>query len=278
MSERKEEILRPLRGDDIPAAFQLSAQAGWNQTEEDWHTLLDFAHETCFGIEIAGELASTTTLICYGRRLGWIGMVLTKSEFRRRGLARKLLQHTLNVADQMGIETLKLDATDQGQSLYLQCGFRGEHQIERWSCQTNGKRGTETAQLSSLQAPWCSWCEQDRKHFGADRLPLLERLARQNSPLLRNHAYLFARPGRSCAYLGPCVSDNPEDARTLIASCIKQSCGSWFWDLFPDNGNAVDIAHQLGFRAQRHLLRMARGKQLAHDIDATYAIAGFELG
>src|SRR5215831_17136543 len=115
MIDSEEEILRPLNVGDIPAAFQLSQQAGWNQTEEDWHTLLNLAHETCFGIEIQGQLASTTTLICYGRLLGWIGMVLTRSDFRRRGLARKLLQHTLNVADKMGIETLKLDATDQGQ-------------------------------------------------------------------------------------------------------------------------------------------------------------------
>src|SRR5215831_7863784 len=132
MSERKEEILRSLRVDDVSEAFQLSAQAGWNQTEEDWHLLLELAPGTCFGIEIRGELASTTTLLCYGRRLGWIGMVLTKSGFQRRGLARKLLQHTLNVADKIGMETLKLDATDQGQHLYLQCGFREEHQIERW--------------------------------------------------------------------------------------------------------------------------------------------------
>jgi len=271
MSESKA-VLRPLSTEDIPAAFQLSAQAGWNQTEEDWRTLLDLAPETCFGIEIRGELASTTTLICYGRTLGWIGMVLTKSDFKRRGLARKLLQHTLNVADKMGIETLKLDATDQGQPLYVQYGFRGEHAIERWS-----RSDGETGRFSSVPGSPV-WCEHDIKYFGADRLPLLERLAQGNSVLLEHRAYLFARPGRVCAYVGPCVSDNPEDARNLISLCSEKTGGSWCWDLFPDNRNAVAIARDLGFTPQRHLLRMARGKELVQDIDAIYAIAGFELG
>jgi len=273
MIDSEEGILRPLNVDDIPAAFQLSAEAGWNQTEEDWHTLLDLAPKTCFGIEIQGQLASTTTLICYGLRLGWIGMVLTRSDFRRRGLARKLLQHTLNVADKMGVETLKLDATDQGQPLYLRCGFRGEHQIERWSLS-----GGETAQLPSVPPAPFVWAESDLKYFGADRRPLLGRLAQRNSPLRHNGAYLFARPGRVCAYIGPCVSDNPGHARTLISDCLENAGGSWFWDLFPGNRNAVAIARELRFMPQRHLLRMSRGKKLEQHIDATYAIAGFELG
>ena len=273
MIDREEEVLRPLDVDDMPAAFQLSSQAGWNQTEDDWRTLLDLAPKTCFGIEIQGRLASTITLICYGRRLGWIGMVLTRTEFQGRGLARKLLQHTLHLADKMGMETLKLDATDQGQQLYLQSGFRGEHPIERWS-----RHDGRTAQFPSGPFPRRAWAERDLKYFGADRLPLLERLAQRNSLLLRNRAYLLARPGRVCAYLGPCVSDNPEDARSLISTCLEEKLGSWSWDLFPGNHNALGIARDLGFTPQRHLLRMARGKELAQNIDATYAIAGFELG
>src|SRR4029077_10308149 len=88
MAER--EILRTLRLEDVPSAFQLSAQAGWNQTEEDWRMLLELAPKTCLAIEANGQLAATTTLLCYGQQLAWIGMVLTKTEFQRRGFARKL--------------------------------------------------------------------------------------------------------------------------------------------------------------------------------------------
>src|SRR4051812_28835949 len=114
MIESGSEKLRRLRAEDIPAAAELSAQAGWNQTEEDWRTLLELSAQGCLAIEVDGHLAATTTLLCYGRRLAWLGMVLTKAEYQRRGFARKLLECALKYADSMGIATIKLDATDQG--------------------------------------------------------------------------------------------------------------------------------------------------------------------
>jgi len=271
MAER--ETLRTMKAEDVPAAFRLSAQAGWNQTEEDWRTLLELAPKTCLAIEVDGQLAATTTLVCYRRRLAWIGMVLTRLEFQRRGFAKKLFGEALKRADEMGIETIKLDATKQGQPLYEQFGFRGEEEIVRWSRQNSG-----TEPLSVVRSSPPVWRQLDANYFGADRVSLLERLAEINPPTLRGQSYLFSRPGRASAYLGPCVSDNPEDARSLISACVQSSQCSWYWDLFPGNRQAASIARDLGFTPQRHLLRMARGKELREERDAIYATAGFELG
>jgi ribosomal protein S18 acetylase RimI-like enzyme len=267
------QTLRTMRAEDVPAAFQLSAQAGWNQTEEDWRTLLALAPETCLAIEVDGQLAATTTLLCYGRRLAWIGMVLTRLEFQRRGFAKRLFREVLKRADEMGIETIKLDGTEQGQPLYEQFGFRGEEEIVRYS---RPNSGTELLPVVRSSAP--VWRQVDPKYFGADRLRLLERLAERNPPAVREHSYLFSRPGRASAYLGPCVSDNPEDARNMIFACVENSLSSWYWDLFPSNLQAATIASEVGFIPQRRLLRMARGKELRESRNAIYAIAGFELG
>ena len=88
-------ILRRLAASDVPAALELSEQAGWNQTADDWRMLIDLAPEGCLAIEVEGKLAATTTLLCYGRRLAWIGMVLTKKSYRGRGFARRLLTQAL---------------------------------------------------------------------------------------------------------------------------------------------------------------------------------------
>src|SRR5256885_2262747 len=125
--------LRSLTHAHIAQAVDLSALAGWNQTAYDWSLLLDLEPQHCWGIEIDGILAATTTLVSYERRLAWIGMVLTHTEFRRRGLARSLVKHALQAARDQKIETVKLDATELGQPLYESLGFRCEQAIERWS-------------------------------------------------------------------------------------------------------------------------------------------------
>ncbi len=274
MTETGREKLRRLCAEDIPAATQLSAQAAWNQTAEDWRTLLELSPEGCLAIEVDGHLAATTTLLCYGRRLAWLGMVLTKSEYQRRGFARKLLTHALEYADKMGIATIKLDATDQGQPLYGSLGFRSEQEIERWS-RPGGNAAQLPAGRTSVEEPWR---DLDSLVFGADRSQLLERLAQLNPPRSLSQSYLLSRPGRVTAYLGPCISENLGTARRMIEECIQNTRCAWSWDLFPRNQDAVAVARDLGFSPQRHLVRMARGKELREKEDAIYAIAGFELG
>jgi GNAT superfamily N-acetyltransferase len=274
MPECESGKLRMLRAEDVPAAFELSAEAGWNQTEEDWRMLLDLAPEGCLAIEADGHVAATATLVCYEPRLAWIGMVLTRREYRRRGLARSLLATTLAQADQMGIETTKLDATEQGMPLYEEFGFHAEQKVERWS--RPGEPVTQfPAVLHTSNEPWR---ESDVLTFGADRSRLLGMLAQRNHPMVVSRSYLFTRPGRVTAYLGPCVGENPGTVRHLIEQCLQNTSCGWSWDLFPSNQEAVDLARDLGFTPQRQLLRMVRGKGLRQNESTMYAIAGFELG
>ena len=271
-------ILRRLSIPDVPAALELSEQAGWNQTAEDWRMLIDLAPEGCIAIEVDGELAATTTLLCYGRRLAWIGMVLTKKSYRGRGFARRLLTQALSLADQKAIETVKLDATDQGQPLYEKMGFRSEQAVERWTRPGSGyAKGTA---VPVDERPPENWRMADHRAFGADRSELLERLARRGQPPFAiDGSYLLTRPGRHSHYVGPSVCDAPGSARALIERALPtlgdRDCS---WDLLPANTAAVAIARNLAFTPTRRLQRMVRGKDLHADNDSIYAIAGFELG
>lgn len=220
-------------------------------------------------MECNGALAATTTLVCYGRRLGWIGMVLTRPDFRRRGLARLLLGRALAMADASGVETLGLDATDEGRPLYEQLGFLPAAAIERWY--RPGRPGNTAGADSPedtrpLPVP-------DSRAFGADRSIALRKLG---NPLVAHDGYLFHRPGVRAHYMGPCIAGTPETARGLIARVHHET--GVFWDLFPGHTHAADLASALGFRPQRRLTRMLRGAPLKSETSLVYAIAGFELG
>lgn len=277
MSDCSGVILRRLVASDIPAAVGLSEEAGWNQTSEDWRMLIDLAPQGCLAIESDGKLAATTTLLCYSRHLAWIGMVLTSKSHRGRGFARCLLTQVLRQADQMQIETVKLDATDQGRPLYEKMGFRFEQAVERWSRPaSNNSLGT----MLPVDAPAAkNWLMADRRSFGADRSELLERLARRSQAYFIEGSYLLTRPGRQTSYLGPSVCDAPEAARALMARALQaEASQGWSWDLLPTNVAAAAIARDLAFTPTRRLQRMVRGKELRAKEEMIYAIAGFELG
>src|SRR3954453_8903688 len=182
--------------------MELSGQAGWNQTADDWRTLLALAPDGCFGIDCDGQLVATASLVCYGTRLAWLGMVLTQMEDRGRGLASTLVRECLFQADQCGIETVKLDATQKGQRIYERFRFEPEQLAERWEA-------TIPFSGCSMHLPETDWQlpaqRLDRCAFGANRLVLLQRIARQSIAVATESAFVFTRPGSLRRYLGPCV-------------------------------------------------------------------------
>jgi GNAT superfamily N-acetyltransferase len=267
--------LRRLNSGDVASAVELSSFAGWNQTAEDWRMLMDLAPDGCFAVEADGQLISTTTIVCYGNRLAWIGMVLTRPEYRGLGFARQLLAHALDYADIRGVETVKLDATEFGKPLYAKFGFLAEQTVERWvrpSTANSPSRGNcmDQGEFS---------CELDARAFGTDRSIMLKQLAGRSRVYADSGSFLFARAGRNSRYLGPSITTGVETAHALFMRAMDQSPdGSWAWDVLASNQQAVALALELGFSRQRLLTRMVRGKQLTARDDMVYAIAGFELG
>ena len=261
--------------------MRLTEAAGWNQTETDWHNLLRLAPETCFGVECNGVLAATATAVCYERRLAWIGMVLTDSAYRRRGFARRLMEHAIEALTARQMEWIKLDATEMGAPLYRDLGFEPERGIERWEAAAAQAPGV-------LDLSWRDrWSALDRLAFGADRSQLLAMLAPLGAACLAEDAgegYAMARPGSQAAYFGPCVSRSPETAGELLAWFLARHPQTLVcWDLLPHNTEAVRLARACGFAPVRRLVRMARrgvpGRApLAHDDSLVFAVAGFEYG
>jgi len=201
-------------------------------------------------------------------------MVLTHRQYQRRGFARRLLEHCLNKADELGVQTIKLDATDQGWPIYEKMGFRMEQTIQRWAgCLMPGA----TEALGCAERSLAKLTEFDRDVFGADRTLLLTLLSEHANAFQTSRGYLCYRPGFRASYLGPCIANSDAEAEQLIRHALKRG-GNWFWDILEENQPARALAAAFGFSVQRTLRRMLRGKEHRQQTDKIYAIAGFELG
>jgi GNAT superfamily N-acetyltransferase len=267
--------IRLLLPSDISAAIRLTRAAGWNQVPSDWQRLLSLDPEGCLALESGGQVEATTTVVCYGRELAWLGMVLTAPEFRRRGFAELLIGRALQFAEGRRVDTVKLDATETGIGLYRKFGFVEECEVERW---LRAPRPVEPDENLSYRPDFSF----DRARFGADRRALLERLAEFGAASLPGAGYAMGRPGFSAAYFGPCVANSPAAARTLLRWFLADHGGEHvFWDLFPANEEAVAIAEEFGFAPVRRLVRMALSRTPARPASnraEVFAIGGFELG
>jgi GNAT superfamily N-acetyltransferase len=281
--------MRNLTTGDVPSAMELSVAANWNQTPEDWCRIMQLPTTACRCIEDAGKIVATATLLPYGTHLAWIGMVLTRPEYRRQGLARRLMEEVIAIAERRGIHTLKLDATDDGRPLYESLGFVVEKIVERWGRDGGDQPGAQQNPVTTKgHAPSLQLSDElfsfDAEAFGVSRRGLLETLSASGKGNATAGGYVFSRHGRTARYLGPCVAGSELEAEHLIGAHLEEKESedskslNWYWDLLPANAASIRCARKFGFTRRRTLWRMRRGQMMENNDAMVYAIAGFELG
>src|SRR5580704_10324482 len=113
----------------ISRALLLSEEAGWNQNAADWEVFLRYG--TVLGFSIGDRLVATAAALPYGDTFGWISMVLVTAEWRRHGLATRLVAACTALLRDAGRAAL-LDAAPAATAIYAALGFIPVGTLERW--------------------------------------------------------------------------------------------------------------------------------------------------
>lgn len=287
-----ESKLRELNLDDLPAAQELSASAGWNQDAKDWSMMLQFGRG--WGIDAPDgqgriQLAASVVVLPYGEQFAWTSMVLVLPEFRRRGFAQTLLRHALVYLAAQGRAAV-LDATPAGHAVYVQEGFADTWGFARYRREPGvplqgPAAGPATRPL--VERDWPAIDALDRVAFGASRLPLLRRLAQrlpQAARVLeqegRLRGYVLGRDGREAQQIGPLLADAPDVAQRLLHDALQPLLGEAVYvDLLDRHTAALNGLQPQGFVFQRPFMRMVHGTDAAPGDPAPIVLAaGPELG
>ncbi len=284
------EALTPV---DLAGALRLSEAAHWNQTQADWHGMLELGQGWAIYARHdngATQLAASTVMLPYGG-FAWISMVLVLPEFRRRGYATQLLRHALAHLESRGITAI-LDATPAGHAVYSQLGFRDAWGFARYRREARDGQATlphaqTTPTTRALRASdWPAIVALDRPAFGADRLPLLQslaarlpaaaRVAEQNGRLC---GYALGRDGREASQIGPLLADDMVMAQSLLGEVLAAVPGPVFIDLLDRCATLSPWLQAQGFNLQRPFTRMVHGASVAPgDPSMIVLAAGPELG
>jgi GNAT superfamily N-acetyltransferase len=117
-----------LRADEIDSGLALVREAGWNQIAADWKLFFDLG--TVYAVRTGtGRVVATAATLPY-QRFAWISMVLVTAEFRRQGLASRLMQRCVDDLTAAGLVPV-LDATPAGREVYRAMGFNDTWRFHR---------------------------------------------------------------------------------------------------------------------------------------------------
>ena len=237
----------PLDATWIPRALLLSEEAGWNQNEADWAVF--FRYGTVLGFSAGDRLVATAAALPYGDDFGWISMVLVTAEWRRRGLASRLVAACTSLLRDAGRGAF-LDAAPAAVSIYASLGFIPLGTMERW--EGHGGGGIAAATPANLVL--------DQFAFGADRRFLLEDFLSRPSTLAFGlpHGFAILRQGSSASQIGPIIAE-PSEAEALVTHAIRAASGRVVVDILDAGSVLIPVLTSHGFRRQRCVTRMALG-------------------
>ncbi len=270
---------------DVPLALQLTVQAGWNQTPADWLRMLEMEPNGCLVAEVEGTLVGTT-VCCTFDGIAWLALVLVDTGFRERGIGRRLVQTGLKYADDMGVRTVRLDATPLGRPVYERLGFQPQFELSRWGgIPTSSVVNSSMPQVEveTLAADYEPLFELDRRAICTNRKKLLQRLFAESPPAIvrtagRVASFLTRRPGRISTQIGPGIGSRGECRMLLERELVASRGQPVIIDIPVDRPDLNAVVEQAGLTVQRTLLRMYRGETVVENASLFQISSGAELG
>jgi len=281
--------VRPLTLADAARAAELAKAIGWTQSKSDWERAIRIGEEGAVGIDQNGELAAVGVTTMYSQQRAWVGRVITHPDYQRRGHAKRIMEALMEIMDERGIREILLDASEFGQPLYEQLGFRPLYRIEGWSGDVQVEPQKQARLIEESDIP--AVVNLDAAVFGAARPQVIGALLdslpgtgwvdeNPSGNRLSGFILVILKEG-PYARIGPWVHNSPQGAERLFRTAVTALGAEQVRiDIPEQNISAKAIAYESNLRPQRQCVRMIYGDVEPAEIrvEDTYGIASFTWG
>jgi ribosomal protein S18 acetylase RimI-like enzyme len=280
---------RPFRKSDIEFAYETTKIEGWNYPKKDILLMFNYNPSGCFIAEVNSKQAGHVFSVNYGR-LGWIGLLIVRAEYQRKGIGTLLMKKAIDHLLSNGVETVRLEAVPAIATMYRKLGFVDEYDSLRFvgvnikidSATSSKVKLVEKQMISEI-------AEFDAEYFGANRIKVLNSLYHDNPKLCfvsyagsKIDGYMMCRKAEKGYRVGPwvCRAEKPQTARELLIKCMKtvEENAKLYVGVLAVNEKAVEILRGFSFEQYSKSIRMRFGKELEEHVKGVFSIGGPEKG
>lgn len=265
---------------------QLVQSVGWNQKQEDCDLMVGKKNSIAVyawdGCRIAGCAAAQF----YGdKEMSFINMVVVPEEYRKRGIATKMLYFLMDHC--RDFKTLRLHASQSGQYVYSKIGFRPKELYHKYfapACSGPAAQGISPLTAQDMQYA----AALDAGSFGIDRMELLESF-RQIEPELAFKlcdsngvmtGFIIGREGPKARQGSAVTAANEDDVLKLFyAMAQAKTPREKTLMVIPDSQKLlIEKLSAIGFRKDTPLLCMDYGKDGPGPHNKYFATLGGDFG
>lgn len=264
--------LRKCTQDDIKELQELSESVNWNQLPADWNNFIELGG--VWSMIHLNRIVGTAAWIPRNKSTVWIGLVITKPEWRGCSIATQLMKKVIE--ESSSYESCLLDASAMGAPVYRKLGFKDMYIVSRMALS-----GVTPQSVLS----WRQMSEDDVKKLSADD-PLLPQLFKNAPELCRVaeengniSAWFMGRYGLKSVHIGPVYAKDTAAALDAVyeAKAAAKGCAVTM-DVMEYQKEFVSQLVQNGAELKRDFLRMYLGKYTYAENSEMFAAAGPEYG
>ena len=282
--------IHPIRENDVEFVYTLCKNESWNYSRKRIERVHHYEPNGCFVAVVNRKRVGHVFSISYGK-VGWIGLLIVNRKHRRMGIGTLLMRRAINYLQNLGVETVKLEAVSEIAGLYRKLGFIREFDSLRFRKVNEKDNQSTNLNVKPLRGNQITETAKfDSRHFGANRTRVLRQLfednpelcftSRKNSQIV---GYIMCYEMETGYRIGPwiCNPHYPQIARALILKCMQtiETDAKLYVGVPALNNTSVKLLQDLDFELYCKSVRMYLGKKPANEhVEFIFSIGGPENG
>ncbi len=278
-----------LSANDIPQLYELSQEAGWEHSIEDWKTILNVG--LMYGLRSTkNDLVACAGIFKFGKELSSIGMVLVSPKEQGKGLGKKLINHLLHEG-QCFSSRIMLVAGVKAKSYYENFGFQQVESIsklvgEKLSWEFNIPKDSQMKVTSITHGDLKILNQIDSQITGGNRERMIQARFEQSQlgALIKNLkgvvlGYGIGSINGKHLFIGPIEAFSRYVVFKVIQALTKNHNGRIRLDVLDRHDELINQLISMGFRseAQQPIMSL-NGESLPGKRDHLFALSSQAFG